>query len=350
MNRRDGTQRWMLILTALTGVMIGVLVGSYAHRIQDMTTRLTAEDAIAVFSNEGQTSFSIAPVDVKSTAPQMETAAPDQNADVQNESASTSDQLEDSGHLQDRQAVSTPEQTAQETSPLSTPDASAFSIVPLGKMQLPENGRILIYHTHTYEAYELNQQNYQETERWRTADSEYNMVRVGEELAQLLRGLGYTVVHDTTAFEPPDLSSAYARSLAMLENRMEAGETYDLYIDLHRDAFVEGQTGANTVTAGGVETARLMLLIGKGEGYTDTGYDRKPDWEANLACAQRITDSLNDQVPSLCKEVRLKSGRFNQHVAKNCVLIEVGNNRNTLQQALAAMPYLADAIHAVLCP
>ena len=222
--------------------------------------------------------------------------------------------------------------------------------MPLGQSQLSQKGSILIYHTHTYEAYEQGQQNYQETERWRTADSSYNMIRVGEELAQLLRGLGYLVEHDTTAFEPPQLSNAYTRSLAMLENRAEAGETYDLYIDLHRDAYVEGQAGANTVSIGGMEAARLMLLIGKGEGYTDAGYDQKPDWEANLACAQRITDGLNEQVPNLCKEVRLKSGRFNQHVAQNCVLIEVGNNRNTLQQALAAMPYLADAIDSALHP
>jgi stage II sporulation protein P len=158
------------------------------------------------------------------------------------------------------------------------------------------------------------------------------------------------VVHDTTAFEPPDLSSAYSRSLAMLESRLKAGESYDLYIDLHRDAYVEGQAGDNTVSIGGTEAARLMLLIGKGEGYTDAGYELKPDWEANLSCAQSITDALNHQNPGFCKDVRLKSGRFNQHVAKNCVLIEVGNNRNTLQQALAAMPYLADAIQSALQP
>lgn len=206
--------------------------------------------------------------------------------------------------------------------------------------------RVLIYHTHTYEAYAQGEgsESYQETEQWRTTDSEYNVVRVGEDLVALLSGLGLEVVHDTTPFEPPSLSSAYTRSLGMLEERKANGEQFDLYIDLHRDAYVASQGGVNTVSIGGNEVAKLMLLIGKGEGQTTQGFDQKPDWESNLSIAQTITDSINEQAAGLCKDIRLKSGRFNQHVATGCILVEVGNNRNSLQEALAAMPYLADAI------
>ena len=76
---------------------------------------------------------------------------------------------------------------------------------------------------------------------------------------ELLRSLGVEVVHDVTAFEPPSLSSAYTRSLEMLEKRQAAGERYDLYIDLHRDAYAESQTGPNTVNAGGVATSGLEM-------------------------------------------------------------------------------------------
>ena len=221
------------------------------------------------------------------------------------------------------------------------PEEAGFVIRLLGAETETPRKRVLIYHTHTYEAYE-------ETEKWRTADSAHNVVRVGEELAALLRSLGVEVVHDVTAFEPPNLSSAYTRSLEMLEKRQAAGERYDLYIDLHRDAYAESQTGPNTVNAGGVEAAKLMLLIGKGEGQTSEGFDQRPDWEANLAIAQDVTDDLNAQVDGLCRDVCVKSGRFNQHVAVGCVLVEAGNNRNTLEEVLAAMPYLADAIVQVL--
>lgn len=209
--------------------------------------------------------------------------------------------------------------------------------------------RVLIYHTHTYEAFEQTEDDrYEETEKWRTADSAHNMIRVGEELAALLRSLGLEVTHDTTAFETPVLSTAYTRSLAMLEKRKAAGEVYDLYIDLHRDAYVASYGGANTVSIGGADVAKLMLLVGKGEGVTGQGYDVKPEWQSNLAIAQAITDDLNAQAAGICREVCLKSGRFNQHIAPACLLVEAGNNRNTLAQVLAAMPYLADAIAGVV--
>ena len=242
-----------------------------------------------------------------------------------------------------------PQATGSPADTPAPPENADFVIRLLSAETETPRKRVLIYHTHTYEAYEqISDDPYEETEKWRTADNAHNVVRVGEELAALLRSLGVEVVHDVTAFEPPNLSSAYTRSLEMLEKRQAAGEQYDLYIDLHRDAYAESQTGPNTVTAGGVEAAKLMLLIGKGEGQTSEGFDQRPDWEANLSIAQEVTDDLNAQVDGLCREVCVKSGRFNQHVAVGCVLVEAGNNRNTLEEVLAAMPYLADAIVQVL--
>ena len=238
-----------------------------------------------------------------------------------------------------------PRETDGPTATPAPPEEAGFVIRLLGAQTENPRKRVLIYHTHTYEAYEQTPDDpYQETEKWRTADNAHNVVRVGEELAALLRGLGIEVVHDVTAFEPPNLSSAYTRSLEMLQGRQAAGERYDLYIDLHRDAYAESQTGPNTVSVGGVEAAKLMVLIGKGEGQTSEGFDQRPDWEANLAIAQTMTDCLNAQADGLCRDVCLKSGRFNQHVAVGCVLVEAGNNRNTLEEVLAAMPYLADAV------
>lgn len=252
--------------------------------------------------------------------------------------------------LEDEEHLLVPHEETENlfAAPSETPcaeDAGGFAIQVLGTEQNSPAKRVLIYHSHTFEAYAQDKEKpYRETEKWRTADSACNVVRVGEELAGLLRGLGFEVVHDVTAFEPPNLSSAYTRSLEMLTRRKQAGERYDLYIDLHRDAYIASQNGPNTVMLGGKQAAKLMLLIGKGEGQTVQGFAEKPDWQANFAMAQRITANLNEQAQGLCRDVCLKSGRYNQHVAAGCVLIEAGNNRNTLQEVLAAMPYLADAI------
>ena len=206
--------------------------------------------------------------------------------------------------------------------------------------------KVLIYHTHTYEAYERPVgATYPQSEKWRTTDSDNNVVCVGKALAASLRALGMEAVHDTTAFEPPNLEDAYDRSLAMLEKRAAAGEQYDLYIDLHRDALASSSTIKRTVHIGGEDVARFMVLVGKG---TTGGYTEKPDWEKNIQLAQRITDALNSQCTGLARDVKVKSGRFNQHISECCVLIECGMNTNQLSEVLSGVPYLAQAIAIAL--
>ena len=121
-----------------------------------------------------------------------------------------------------------PETAAPTENPAPTITLSpAFEMTVIRPAAQQHHGAILIYHTHTWEAYRQTDERYQETEKWRTKDERYNVVAVGEALTRSLTALGYTVVHDTTAFEPPKLADAYARSLTMLEQRMASGETYD---------------------------------------------------------------------------------------------------------------------------
>ncbi len=208
--------------------------------------------------------------------------------------------------------------------------------------------RILIYHTHATEAYlPVEGEIYEASGKWRTLDQEKSVVAVGEKLAKLLRetyGLG--VLHDVHNYEPPKLSSAYGRSLTAMETYQKEYPTLEIFIDVHRDAY-----GTETVTEPkdyveleGKQSARLMFVVGTGEGATGAGFGEKPDFESNLALAQAITDRLTARCEGLTREVRVKTGRYNQHVSSACLLVEVGHNANTLTQALNAVPYLAEAI------
>ena len=77
-----------------------------------------------------------------------------------------------------------------------------------------EKPSILIYHTHTHEAYEqVSDDPYEALEAWRTTDADHSVVRVGDELARLLEDFGFEVTHDATDHEGSDLSTAYTRSL-----------------------------------------------------------------------------------------------------------------------------------------
>ncbi len=196
--------------------------------------------------------------------------------------------------------------------------------------------KVLIYHTHTHEAYEqVPGDPYDALEAWRTTDSGHSVVRVGEELAEQLRRRGFNVTHDLTDHEGGELSTAYTRSLKTLE---EYDERFDLYIDLHRDAYAEGE--ALTVNgSNGKALAPLMLLIGNGKGF-----EVKPCYEENLAFAQALEARINAIEPGLCKPTLVKDGRYNQHIGVFSILVEVGHNKNTLRQALDAVDPLAEGI------
>lgn len=200
---------------------------------------------------------------------------------------------------------------------------------------------ILIYHTHTHEAYEQDVSDpYEAIETWRTIDPTHSVVRVGAALAEALRMRGFSVVHDVTDHEQDDLSSAYVRSLETLESY---SERFDLYIDLHRDAYVEGMS--DCFESGGKQYAQLMLLVGRGDRHPA---EQRPDYAANLDFAQRLTDALNDAAEGLCRNVTVKTGRYNQHIGTPAILIEVGHNKNTLAQALNSVEPMAIALENAL--
>lgn len=201
---------------------------------------------------------------------------------------------------------------------------------------------VLIYHTHTHEAYQPTQDSqYQESyDRWRTTDNNYNVVRVGEALREALEAQGIHVVHDITDHEQDEFETSYERSLQTLQSY--SGEDFDLYIDLHRDAYEQAPEDAVTVSVGQNTMAKLMLLVGTGEGFSV-----KPDSAGNYEFALELTDRVNAIVPGLCRDVLVKSKRYNQHMGRS-ILLEVGHNLNTLDQALATMPYFAEALADIL--
>ena len=219
-----------------------------------------------------------------------------------------------------------------------SPDA--VEVETVRETSAPEPPRsILIYHTHTHEAYDqMPSDPYEAVEAWRTEDTDHSVVRVGRELAKQLERLGFQVTHDITDHENNALSTAYTRSLKTLEGY---DQPFDLYIDLHRDAFSQGMRRAY-IAEDGLICAQPMLLIGNGNGF-----EVKPHYRENYAFAQALTERINQREPGLCKEVLVKDGRYNQHIGIFSVLIEVGHNRNTLEEALNAVPFIASAIRDV---
>lgn len=206
---------------------------------------------------------------------------------------------------------------------------------------------VLIYHTHTTEAYrQVDGEEYKESSSWRTNDADKNIVAVGEVLKTELEKYGFNVLHDTTDHEPPKLATAYSRSILTMEKYKAKYPDIDIYIDVHRDAAGDSTSTDDYVTIDGEECARLMFVVGKGTAASVTG--EKPNWQANYALAQSITEELESIKKGFTREIRLKPGRYNQHVSDMCLLVEVGHNMNTLTQAKNSAKQLAKAMSEVI--
>ena len=210
--------------------------------------------------------------------------------------------------------------------------------------------RILIYHTHTTEAYlPTDAHRYTETSAWRTNDNSANIVAIGDYLTELLREkYNINVIHDITNHEPPKLSTAYTRSLSTMEYYKKHYPSITMYIDVHRDAYGTSSTTEPTdfIIVNGKEVARMMFVVGTGEGATGTGFGDMPDFASNYALARRITERLLKVDSHLMRNIRVKTGRYNQHISSACLLVEIGHNANTFEQARGAIELLAAAIAA----
>lgn len=207
--------------------------------------------------------------------------------------------------------------------------------VEAAKLRFSGDGpKILIYHSHTTEAYAPGPGDTHSD--WQTDDARKNVIAVGEALAERLEEYGIEVLHDKTNQAIPKLSAAYTRSLVTMQRYQEQYPSIELYLDIHRDA---GDTGTVAVVDG-KKAAPVLFVVGTGA-RTDDG--ERPDYRENFALAKQLFVQLNATDAQLVKPIRVKDGRYNQQVGR-CLLVNIGNNRNTLTEACNAAQHLAKAI------
>ena len=199
---------------------------------------------------------------------------------------------------------------------------------------------VLILHSHGSESYE-NTEGYEASSAYRTLDSRYNMVSVGERVTELLEGAGIRVIHDRTLHDYPSYNGSYDNARASIQDYLAQNPEICLVLDLHRDAAetADGKQFQSTVTTPKGDAAQLMLVVG-----TDAGGLNHPDWEQNLSLAVKLHAQLEKTIPGICRSISFRSQRFNQDLSPGGILVEVGAAGNTRQEALLAAEYLAETI------
>lgn len=213
-------------------------------------------------------------------------------------------------------------------------------ILAFEDLNILENKKVLIYHTHTCESYTTSEKyNYSMTGNYRTTDNNYNVVRVGDELTNALKEKGFEVIHNTNYHDYPSYNGSYERSLQTVQSILEQNKDIQIVIDLHRDAVGDGSSYGPTVKINGQSVAQMMLVVG-----TDGGGLEHPNWRQNLKAAVKLQSKANEMYPGLFRPIIVRNSRYNQHVAPGAWIIEVGATGNTLDECILSMQFLANVI------
>lgn len=215
-------------------------------------------------------------------------------------------------------------------------DIDIDSVLSAGCPIRLETGKpqILIIHTHSSEAYSpAGLDKYDDLGTNRTLDQNLNVIRIGKELAKIFEDCGLNVIHDTQVFDYPSYTGSYNRSCEAVEKYLADYPSIKIVIDLHRDALCSDTvTYKTTATEHGVCASQVMLFVG-----SDASGLEHPNWRQNLSLALYLQNAVCQSYPSLMRPITLTKYRYNQHLSPGSMIIEVGSNGNTLQEALAAI-------------
>lgn len=209
-------------------------------------------------------------------------------------------------------------------------------------MTLPQEGdgpQILIYHTHSQEAFADSV----------PGDVNTGIVGVGECLTRILtEQYGYRVLHNTGQYDVETRDNAYSRALPAVEQILAENPSIQVIIDLHRDEVAEETKLVTDIQ--GRPTARFMFFNGlsRTRKTGDIDYLANENQEANLAFSFQMQLKAAEYYPGLTRRIYLKGYRYNMHLRPRTLLVELGAQNNTVEEAINACDPLAHILDMVL--
>jgi len=205
--------------------------------------------------------------------------------------------------------------------------------------------QILIFHTHSQEHY---------------ADGDPNqlddgVVGLGEVLAKILHEeYGIGVLHNKGQYDVVQgklmRDGSYERMEPAIRKILQQNPSIEVLIDLHRDGIEKGKL---VTTIDGKPTAKIMFVNGicktmKDGELTEITSLPNPYLMDNLAFSLQMQLKANELYPGLMRKIYIKPYRYSLHMLPKSLLVEVGANTNTVEEARNAMAPLAKILCEVL--
>lgn len=202
-----------------------------------------------------------------------------------------------------------------------------------------EAPQILIYHTHSQEGYSDST----------PGDPSTSVVGLGNYLTSLLQDkYGFNVIHHTGEYDVEDRDNAYSYAGPALEQILAENPSIEVVIDLHRDGVADTTHLVSEVN--GKQTAQVMFFNGLSRTTKNGDLTNLPNpyIADNLAFSFQMKLAAEEYYPGFTRGIYLKGYRYNMHYCPKSLLVEVGAQTNTFQEAMNAMEPLADLLHKVL--
>ena len=199
-----------------------------------------------------------------------------------------------------------------------------------------EGPKILIFHTHSGENYSDSDGSFED-----------GIWGVGEVLKNHLENmLGIEVLHDTGRYDlvngKGQVLGAYERMEPSIQKILKENPSIQMVIDLHRDGIAENVKLVTEID--GKQCAKIMFF----NGICRLTENRKtslnnPYIQDNLALSFKLQTAA-EQFENFTRKIYINAYRYSLHFKPMSLLIEVGAQTNTKEEAKNSMYYLAKII------
>lgn len=199
--------------------------------------------------------------------------------------------------------------------------------------KLTDDPLVIIYHTHSSESYMPY-----ESSNYHREDEKGTVREVGDVMEEELEKRGINVIHDKTMHDRPSYNESYDKSLNTIETLMKKYPSAKYIVDLHRDAAAASATEGKYIEIDGKRVAKFSLVVGQAnENYVEL-YD----------FAKKISNKAGEMYSGFGGAIIEKNYNYNEFLSNKALLLEVGNNKNTIEEANACGKYFADVLASVI--
>ncbi|MBC8015359.1 MAG: stage II sporulation protein P [Sporomusaceae bacterium] len=167
-----------------------------------------------------------------------------------------------------------------------------------------------------------------------------DIVDVGEAFVKRLANYDIAVLQNTTINDSPSFMKAYGVSEITVKKMLSENPSIQMIFDIHRDAEKRENT---TIIIDGVQVARIMFVVTTGQQGL-----AQPHWQSNHAFAKLIDAKLNQRYPGFSRGIRMDDWRYNQHLHPRALLVEIGCQENTKEEAERGMELFGDIVSEII--